>query len=91
MIWFCKIEKLLCAAAPYLCVMKIEIEMTIGEKDESLVMEKVSQIVQQAKELGFAVEEIELKNKEEDDEEKEEEEGEGKQKKKGKKDKKRKH
>ena len=73
--------------------MKIEIEMTIGEKDESLVMEKVSQIVQQAKELGFAVEEIELKNKEEDDEEKEkeEEEGEGKQKKKGKKGKKRKH
>jgi hypothetical protein len=71
--------------------MKIEIEMTIGEKDESAVMEKVSQIVQQAKELGFAVEEIELKNKEEEDDEEKEEEGEGKQKKKGNKGKKRKH
>ena len=70
--------------------MKIEIEMTTGEKDESAVMEKVSQIVQQAKELGFAVEEIELKNKEEDEDEEKEEEDEGREKKKGKRGKKRK-
>jgi hypothetical protein len=52
--------------------MKVEIEMEIGEADESAVMEKVSRLTREAKELGFTIEEIELKQKKEEDEEKEE-------------------
>jgi len=43
--------------------MEVELEMYIGEKDESAVMNKVSELTKHAKELGFKIGEIELKNK----------------------------
>lgn len=50
--------------------MEIELEMYIGEKDESAVMKKVSELTKHAKELGFKIGEIELKNKNHDYKEK---------------------
>jgi hypothetical protein len=43
--------------------MEVELEMYIGEKDESKVMKKVSDLAIYAKELGFELGEIEIKNK----------------------------
>lgn len=43
--------------------------MEIGDSDESAVMEKVSQLTRQAKDLGFTIEEIELKQKKDEEEE----------------------
>jgi hypothetical protein len=40
--------------------------MYIDEKDESAVMKKVSELTKHAKELGFKIGEIELKNKDYD-------------------------
>lgn len=44
--------------------MKVELEMYIDEEDESVVMKSVSEITKHAKELGFKLDEIELKNEE---------------------------
>lgn len=41
--------------------MKIEIEMYTDEDDETIVMQKVSSLTKQAKEVGFRIAEIELK------------------------------
>jgi hypothetical protein len=41
--------------------MKVEIEMYIDEDDETIVMQKVSSLTKQAKEVGFKIDEIELK------------------------------
>jgi hypothetical protein len=61
--------------------MKVEIELYTAEKDESIVMQKISTLTKQAKELGFSIGELEFKhpkhhkekedNKEEDNSEKE--------------------
>ena len=41
--------------------MKVEIEMYIDEDDETLVMQKVSSLIKQAKDVGFKIGEIEFK------------------------------
>ena len=41
--------------------MKVEIEMCIDEDDETIVMQKVSSLTKQAKEVGFKTDEIEFK------------------------------
>jgi hypothetical protein len=41
--------------------MKVEIEMYNDEDDESIVMQKVSPLIKQAKEAGFKIGEIEFK------------------------------
>jgi hypothetical protein len=41
--------------------MKVEIEMYIHEDDETVVMQKVSHLIKQAKEAGFQIGEIEFK------------------------------
>jgi hypothetical protein len=46
--------------------MEVELEMYIGEEDESAVMKKVSELTKHAKELGFKIGEIELKNRDHD-------------------------
>jgi len=61
--------------------MKVEIELYTAEKDESIVMQKISTLTKQAKELGFSISELEFKhskhhkekedNKEQDNSEKE--------------------
>lgn len=50
--------------------MEVELEMYIGEKDESAVMKKVSELTKYAKEIGFKIGEIKLKNKDYDHKEK---------------------
>jgi|Tabmets5t2r1_1033131.scaffolds.fasta_scaffold00571_9 hypothetical protein len=50
--------------------MEVELEMYISEKDESAVMKKVSELTKYAKEMGFKIGEIELKNKDHDHKEK---------------------
>jgi hypothetical protein len=42
--------------------MKVEIEMYIDEDDETIVMQKVSPLIKQAKEAGFKIDEIEVKD-----------------------------
>ncbi|HKU50780.1 MAG TPA: hypothetical protein VJP79_12590 [Nitrososphaera sp.] len=56
--------------------MKVELELSTGEEDESAVMDKISEITRYAKERGFRVDEIEIKrdDKEEEGEEDDEEE-----------------
>jgi hypothetical protein len=41
--------------------MKVEIEIYIDEDDETIVMQKVSPLIKQAKEAGFKIGEIEFK------------------------------
>jgi hypothetical protein len=41
--------------------MDVEIEMYIDEDDETLVMQKVSSLTKQAKDVGFKIGEIEFK------------------------------
>jgi hypothetical protein len=60
--------------------MKVEIEMYTNEEDGATVLQKVSEIANRAKELGFVVAEAEVEStameEEEDDEDEEEEAGE---------------
>lgn len=61
--------------------MKVELEMYTEEGDESKVMEKVSILTKHATELGFKINEVELKSgkhEEEEETEKEREEKESK-------------
>lgn len=58
--------------------MKVEIELYTAENDESIVMQKISTLTKEAKELGFNIGKLEFKhskhhkdNKEEDNSEKE--------------------
>jgi hypothetical protein len=53
--------------------MKVELEMYIEEDDESKVMEKVSVVTKHATELGFRINELELKSGSREKEEEEEE------------------
>ena len=59
--------------------MKVEIEMYTNEEDGATVLQKVSEIANRAKELGFVVAEAEVEStameEEEDDEDEEEEAG----------------
>jgi hypothetical protein len=61
--------------------MKVEIEMYTNEEDGATVLQKVSEIANRAKELGFVVAEAEVEStameEEDDDEDEEEEAGEG--------------
>ena len=54
--------------------MKVELEMYTEEGDESKVMEKVSILTKHATELGFRINEVELKSGKQEKEEEEEEE-----------------
>jgi hypothetical protein len=54
-------------------VFKVELELTIDEEDGSIVVQKMSELANKAKELGFAIVEAEVEQEEEDDEEGEEE------------------
>ncbi|MBD0299893.1 MAG: hypothetical protein ICV82_06480 [Nitrososphaera sp.] len=54
-------------------VFEVELELTIDEEDGSIVVQKMSELANKAKELGFAIVEAEVEQEEEDDEEGEEE------------------
>jgi hypothetical protein len=54
-------------------VFEVELELTIDEEDGSVVVQKMSELANKAKELGFAIVEAEVEQEEEDDEEGEEE------------------
>ncbi|HJU34853.1 MAG TPA: hypothetical protein VJ695_07005 [Nitrososphaera sp.] len=50
-------------------VFEVELELTIDEEDGSKVVQKMSELVTKAKELGFVILEAEAKQEENDDEE----------------------
>jgi len=52
---------------------EVELELRIDEEDGSIVVQKMSELANKAKELGFAVVEAEVEQEEEDDEEGQEE------------------
>jgi hypothetical protein len=54
-------------------VFEVQLELTIDEEDGSIVVQKMSELANKAKELGFAIVEAEVEQEEEDDEEGEEE------------------
>ena len=60
-------------------VFEVELELTIDEEDGAIVVQKMSELANRAKELGFAIVEAEVEQgeEEEDDEEEGEEENEG--------------
>lgn len=53
--------------------MKVELEMYLEEDDESKAMDKISVLTERAKELGFKINEVELKSGKHEEEEVEEE------------------
>ena len=55
-------------------VFEVELELTIDEEDGAIVVQKMSELANRAKELGFAIVEAEAEQEEEeeDDEEREE-------------------
>ena len=54
-------------------VFEVELELTIDEEDGSIVVQKMSELANKAKELGFVITEAEVEQEEKDDEEGEEE------------------
>ncbi len=50
-------------------VFEVELELTIDEEDGSIVVQKMSELANKAKELGFAVVEAEAEQEEEEEEE----------------------
>ena len=64
-------------------VFEVELELTIDEEDGSIVVQKMSELANRAKELGFAVVEAEVEQEEEEDDEEEGEEKSYKSEKKG--------
>ena len=54
-------------------VFEVELELTIDEEDGAIVVQKMSELANRAKELGFAVVEAEAEQEEEEDEGEEEE------------------
>jgi hypothetical protein len=54
-------------------VFEVELELTIDEADGAIVVQKMSELANRAKELGFAVVEAEAEQEEEEDEDEEEE------------------
>lgn len=57
-------------------VFEVELELTIDE-DGAIVVQKMSELADRAKELGFAIVEAEVERGEEEEEEEGEEENEG--------------
>lgn len=55
-------------------VFEVELELTIDEEDGAVVVQKMSELANKAKELGFSVVEAEAEQEEDEDEEEEEEE-----------------
>jgi hypothetical protein len=55
-------------------VFEVELELTIDERDGSIVVQKMSELATKAKELGFAIVEAEVEQKEEEEDEEEGEE-----------------
>lgn len=55
-------------------VFEVELELTIDEEDGAIVVQKMSELANRAKELGFAVVEAEAEQEEEEDEDEDEEE-----------------
>jgi hypothetical protein len=53
-------------------VFEVELELTINEEDGSIVVQKMSELANKAKELGFSVVEAEAEKEEEEEEEEEE-------------------
>ena len=56
-------------------VFEVELELTIDEEDGSVVVQKMSELANKAKELGFAIVEAEVEREEEEEEGEEENEG----------------
>ena len=54
-------------------VFEVELELTIDEEDGATVVQKMSELVNKAKELGFVIEEAEAEQEEEEEDEDEEE------------------
>jgi hypothetical protein len=52
-------------------VFEVELELTIDEEDGAIVVQKMSELANRAKELGFAVMKAEAEQDEEEDEEEE--------------------
>jgi hypothetical protein len=52
-------------------VFEVELELTIDEEDGSMVVQKMSELANKAKELGFAIVEAEVEQEEDEDEEEE--------------------
>jgi hypothetical protein len=50
-------------------VFEVELELTINEEDGSTVVQKMSELVNKAKELGFVIVEAEAEQEDEDEEE----------------------
>jgi hypothetical protein len=50
-------------------VFEVELELTINEEDGSVVVQKMSELVNKAKELGFVIAEAEAEQEDEDEEE----------------------
>ena len=50
-------------------VFEVELELTINEEDGSVVVQKMSELVNKAKELGFVIVEAEAEQEEEEDDE----------------------
>jgi hypothetical protein len=48
-------------------VFEVELELTIDEKDGSIVVQKMSELATKAQELGFAIMEAEVKREEEEE------------------------
>ncbi|MFN2433871.1 MAG: hypothetical protein ABR515_00685 [Nitrososphaeraceae archaeon] len=49
--------------------MEVELELKTDEKDEIQLMQKLTEIVKKAKELGFSIKELELETEEDAEEE----------------------
>lgn len=56
-------------------VFEVELELTIDEEDGSIVVQKMSELANKAKELGFTIVEAEVERAEEEEEGEEENEG----------------
>ena len=54
-------------------VFEVELELAINEEDGSIVVQKMSELVNKAKELGFVIVEAEAEQEEEEKDEDEEE------------------
>jgi hypothetical protein len=52
-------------------VFEVELELTIDEEDGAVVVQKMSELANKAKELGFSVVEAEAEQEEDEDEEEE--------------------
>jgi len=52
-------------------VFEVELELTIDQEDGSIVVQKMSELANRAKELGFAIVEAEVEQEEDEDEEEE--------------------